>query len=264
MLLTLGYYFSFEADNIAVSVRELSIAARVVLGRYYQRICYRLRQQAKTTMARFGELKLDLATQLVQAGLRSGSPAVMEKGNQLLESRMEDVASLTRQAETKLAIIEASPSLKVDANNSAVDVYMLHTLLRQRFGRMMRNRKVTMRVRLSVAEKLRTLRPFNENLFVGFKAPSHRFFRDKLLELQKRPLPEEYRLAPRVRQIPQNIAKIRRVLSTRRRRARPRIRVVKSAARASEPLKKADTRREIQEQAQKKLWEEISGWLGGS
>jgi hypothetical protein len=152
--------------------------------------------------------------------------AAPAKSVQILASGIDAISSSIHRHKTEVAVMVARVRLGTDPNNSAVDVYTLHTLLRQRLGRMTRDRKLKLEVREAIANKLRHLRSFNENLFTGFKAPSHCYFKVKLLELQRQPSLITYRPA----------TQIRRVVATT----------------------------DLPTEAKEKLWQEINGWLGAA
>ncbi|KAF2278666.1 uncharacterized protein EI97DRAFT_216443 [Westerdykella ornata] len=122
---------------------------------------------------------------------------------EILNTEIDSISRRIYQAQDDvnavLSGINFRAKLAAATNNSAIDVYFLHTILRKRLNDSARRRLTVRGNRRTILNKLNELArrrmmlnkldelgQFNNNLFVYFKAPTPSFIKDKLEKLQVR------------------------------------------------------------------------------
>lgn len=98
------------------------------------------------------------------------------------------IQKLEAQMARILFLVYTRARVVARTHNSAIEIYLLHTALRWRMTSLLSSYPGWSTKKQQIAKILKQLRSFNRNLFVYFKASSHRFFMDKL-----RALEEQYR-----------------------------------------------------------------------
>ncbi|KAF2746231.1 hypothetical protein M011DRAFT_487382 [Sporormia fimetaria CBS 119925] len=224
------------------------------LRRWHQNTIKRTMSQAEVTVSTLSTLDRELQHLFLDT-----NPFV---AIQTLSNTLDQLSLSTQQREQEVSRIEHLSSLRAhliaETNSSAIEVYILHTLLRRRMGRLIRDPLTGFEARDMLVDGKRHLAMFNENLFVGFTAPSHRYFRDRLEELQHE-RPEDLGLP----------AKGQKDYYIRRVHIRRDEEDVKDAARWGTGDNEEFERdalgvlgpRKTRKEAKRELWEEISSWL---
>jgi hypothetical protein len=261
------------------------------INNHYRALAKRLKSRLQRSEDTIKMLRTNLVGILLKVDHKASSSN--------LKYELEAISSLIHESEARLANTTLRIRLRRDTNASAVTVYVLHTVLRRRFGRIIRTGRGNLPAKVVSASKLKSLRTFNENLFVGFKAPSHRFFMDKLLQLQKQQtsfdsfgvpgsvtgkvvddldgregvIPKRqkqrgkiqrinYKAAPRYGPRRLRYSESVRGLRLRRVSSRSKLRRVSSVtAGESQELDVPEMKTHRKREAKKRLWEEISSWL---